>query len=46
MMDHNLEAIDLEEPLDGSLLDVSIQEERRNSHVAYVMKVFFFKKQN
>ena len=41
-MDHNLEDIDFEDPLDGSLLDVSVQEEIVEQYIFGISSAVFF----
>ena len=45
-MDHNFEDIDFEDPLDGSLLDVSVQEEIDEQYRCGISNASFFLKSN
>ena len=45
-MDHNLEDIDLENPSNGSLLDISIQEEVVEQYTCAICEASYSKKSN
>ena len=45
-MDHNLEDIDFENPLNGSILDISVHEKVAEQYTCDMSDLSYFKKSN